>query len=168
MVCRFCPRHKRGYSWENALLMSDSCHTTRTCCACERCFLKTSKMLQQYLFHRLKNLCKGPLFSQTVRRIITRFEKTGNFGSSQLWGCRSTYPFVVEDVTTLVIEQSMDNVASYSSACAVSQHLDASYSTLWNVLREIVHFYLHKIRYNQQLLPHWQEEKAYLCIDISG
>ena len=47
----------------------------------------------------------------------------------------------------------MDNVVGYSSARALSRNLGFPYSTLQNVLREVVRFFPRKTRYNKQLLP---------------
>ncbi|GBM63519.1 hypothetical protein AVEN_73796-1 [Araneus ventricosus] len=77
-------------------------------------------------FRRLKNLRKGPLLPQALRRMITRFEKTRVQPGR---GRKSTHSDVVVDITTAIVEQSVDNVVGCSSARAVSRHLGVSYST---------------------------------------
>ncbi|GFW84945.1 uncharacterized protein TNCV_682331 [Trichonephila clavipes] len=80
-------------------------------------------------FRRLKNLRKGPLLPQALKRMITRFEKAGHLGVQPGRGRKSTRSDVVEDVATAIDDQSMDNVIGCSSARAVSRHLGVSYST---------------------------------------
>ncbi|GFX87584.1 DUF4817 domain-containing protein [Trichonephila clavipes] len=73
-------------------------------------------------FRRLKNLRKGPLLPQALKRMITRFEKTGHLGVQPGRGRKSTRSDVVEEVATAIVDQSMDNVIGYSSARVVSRH----------------------------------------------
>lgn len=103
-------------------------------------------------FRRLKDLRKGPLLPQALRRMIARFEETGHLGVQPGRGRKPVRSDVVEDVATGIVEQSMDNVVGCSSARAVSRHLGVPYSTVWNVLRKMVHCFPYKIRPNQQLL----------------
>ncbi|GFU50783.1 uncharacterized protein TNCV_2494891 [Trichonephila clavipes] len=69
-------------------------------------------------FRRLKNLRKGPFLPQALKRMIARFEKTGHLGVQPGRGRKSTRSDVVEDVTTAIVDQSMDNVIGCSSARA--------------------------------------------------
>ncbi|GBL91048.1 hypothetical protein AVEN_184431-1 [Araneus ventricosus] len=108
---------------------------------------------------RLKNLCKGPLLPQALRRTIARFKKIGHLGVQSGRGCKSTRSGVIEDVATAIVEQLVDKVVGCSSACAVSRHLDVPYSTLRNVLRKMVHFFSYKISHNQQLLAINKEKR---------
>ncbi|GFU32491.1 uncharacterized protein TNCV_4890101 [Trichonephila clavipes] len=110
-------------------------------------------------FRRLKNLRKGPLLPQALKRMIARFEKTGHLGVQPGRGRKSTRSDVVEDVATAIVDQSMDNVIGCSSARAVSRHLGVPYSTAWNVLRKVVHFFPYKIRHNQQLTANDREKR---------
>ncbi|GFV43151.1 uncharacterized protein TNCV_1573971 [Trichonephila clavipes] len=110
-------------------------------------------------FRRLKNLRKGPLLPQALKRMIARFEKTGHLGVQPGRGRKSTRSDVVEDVATAIVDQSMDNVIGCSSACAVSRHLGVPYSTVRNVLRKVVHFFPYKIRHNQQLMANDREKR---------
>ncbi|GFX03738.1 uncharacterized protein TNCV_2113101 [Trichonephila clavipes] len=110
-------------------------------------------------FRRLKNLRKGPFLPQTLKRMIARFEKTGHLGVQPGRGRKSTRSDVVEDVATAIVDQSMDNVIGCSSARAVSRHLGVLYSTVWNVLRKVVHFFPYKIRHNQQLMANDREKR---------
>ncbi|GFX42303.1 uncharacterized protein TNCV_110231 [Trichonephila clavipes] len=110
-------------------------------------------------FRRLKNLRKGPLLPQALKRMIARFEKTGHLGVQPGRGRKSTRSDVVEDVATAIVDQSMDNVIGCSSAHAVSRHLGVPYSTVRNVLRKVVHFFPYKIRHNQQLMANDREKR---------
>ncbi|GFS83592.1 uncharacterized protein TNCV_1658011 [Trichonephila clavipes] len=110
-------------------------------------------------FCRLKNLRKGPLLPQALKRMIARFEETGHFGVQPSRGRKSTRSNVVEDVATSIVDQSMDNVIGCSSARAVSRHLGVPYFTVWNVLRKVVHFFPYKIRHNQQLMANDREKR---------
>ena len=103
-------------------------------------------------FHLIKNLGKGPLLPQALKRIIARFKITGDLRVQPGRGCKPTRSDIVENVATAIVEQSMD-VAGCNRARAVSQNLSIPYSTLQNILRKMVHFFPYKIRYNQQLLP---------------
>ncbi|GFX25433.1 uncharacterized protein TNCV_1424171 [Trichonephila clavipes] len=89
--------------------------------------------------------------------MIARFENTLHLGVQPGRGHKSTRSDVVEDVATAIVDQSMDNVIGCSSARAVSRHLGVPYSTVWNVLRKVVHFFLYKIRHNQQLMANDRE-----------
>ncbi|GFS48265.1 uncharacterized protein TNCV_2296521 [Trichonephila clavipes] len=91
--------------------------------------------------------------------MITRIEKTGHLGVQPGQGRKSTRSDVVEDVATAIVDQSMDNVIGCSSARAVSRHLGVPYSTVWNVLRKVVHFFPYKIRHNQQLMANDREKR---------
>ncbi|GFW26390.1 DUF4817 domain-containing protein [Trichonephila clavipes] len=71
-------------------------------------------------FRRLKNLRKGPLLPQALKRMIARFGKTGHLGVQPGRGRKSTRSDVVEDVANAIVDQSMDNVIDCSSARAVS------------------------------------------------
>ncbi|GFU72870.1 uncharacterized protein TNCV_4909991 [Trichonephila clavipes] len=110
-------------------------------------------------FRRLKNLRKGPLLPQALKRIIARFEKTGHIGVQPDRGRKSTRSDAVEDVVTAIVDQSMDNVIGCGSVRAVSRHLGVPYSTVWNVLRKVVHFFPYKIRHNQQLMANDREKR---------
>ncbi|GFX54935.1 uncharacterized protein TNCV_3318521 [Trichonephila clavipes] len=110
-------------------------------------------------FRRLKNLRKGPLLPQALKRMIARFEKTGHIGVQPSRGRKSTRSDVVKDVATAIVDQSMDNVIGCSSARAVSRHLGVPYSTVWNVLRKVAHFFPYKIRHNQQLMANDREKR---------
>ena len=102
-------------------------------------------------FHLIRNLSKGPLLPQALKRMISRFEETEDLKVQPSRGCKSSRSNIVEDVVTAIVEQSMDNVAGCSSARAVSRNLRVPYSTVQNILRKIVHFFPCKIRCNQQL-----------------
>ncbi|GFW58546.1 uncharacterized protein TNCV_718461 [Trichonephila clavipes] len=91
--------------------------------------------------------------------MIARFEKTGHLGVQSDRGRKSTRSDVVEDVATAIVDQSMDNVIGCSSARAVPRHLGVPYSTVWNVLRKVVHFFPYKIRHNQQLMANDREKR---------
>ncbi|GFW84315.1 uncharacterized protein TNCV_1131841 [Trichonephila clavipes] len=110
-------------------------------------------------FRRLKNLRKGPLLPQALKRMIAGFEKTGHLGVQPGRGRKSTSSDVVEDVATAIVDQSMDNVIGCSSVRAVSRHLGVLYSTVWNVLRKVEHFFPYKIRHNQQLMVNDREKR---------
>ncbi|GFT32343.1 uncharacterized protein TNCV_4483811 [Trichonephila clavipes] len=101
-------------------------------------------------FCRLKNLRKGPLLLQALKRMIAQFEKTGHLGVQPGRGRKSSRSDVVEDVATAIVDQSMDNVIGCSSARAVSRHLGVPYSKvevdaswLWKILwSDEAHFHL--------------------------
>ncbi|GFW80770.1 uncharacterized protein TNCV_348731 [Trichonephila clavipes] len=90
--------------------------------------------------------------------MIARFKKSGHLGVQPDRGRKSTRSDVVEDVATAIVDQSMDNVIGYSSARAVSRHLGVLYSTVWNVLRKVGHFFPYEIRHNQQLMANDREK----------
>ncbi|GFW23203.1 uncharacterized protein TNCV_3803031 [Trichonephila clavipes] len=110
-------------------------------------------------FRRLKNFCKGPLLPQALKIMIAQFEKTGHLGVQPGRGRKSTRSDVVGDVATAIVDQSMDNFIGCSSAHAVSRHLGVPYSTVWNVVSEVVHFFPYKIRHNQQLMANDREKR---------
>ena len=71
---------------------------------------------------QIKNLCKGPLLPQTLKRIIARFQITGDLRVQSGQGRKPTRSDIVEDVATAIVEESMDNVAGCTSARPVSQN----------------------------------------------
>ncbi|GFT55804.1 uncharacterized protein TNCV_4521961 [Trichonephila clavipes] len=85
--------------------------------------------------------------------------ETGHLGVQPGRGRKSTRSDVVEDVVTAIVDQSMDNVIGCSSARTVSRHLGVPYSTVWNVLRKVVHFFPYKIRHNQQFMANDREKR---------
>ena len=89
---------------------------------------------------QIKNLCKGPLLPQTLKRMITRFKKTGDLRVQPGRGCKLTRSDIIEDVATAIVEQLMDNITGCSSALAVSRNLSVVYSTVQNILRKMMHF----------------------------
>ena len=89
-------------------------------------------------FRLIKNLLKGSLFPQALKRMIARFKKTGDLRVQSSRGRKPTRSDIIEDVATAIVVQSMDNVASCSSARAVSRNLCVLYSTLHNILRKMV------------------------------
>ncbi|GFX12675.1 uncharacterized protein TNCV_3157961 [Trichonephila clavipes] len=110
-------------------------------------------------FRRLKNLRKGPLLPQALKRMIAPLEKTGHLSVQTGRGRKSTRSDAVEDVATAIVDQSMDNVIGCSSARAVSRHLGVPYCTVWNVLRKVVHSFPYKIRHNHQLMANDREKR---------
>ncbi|GFX07860.1 uncharacterized protein TNCV_4161291 [Trichonephila clavipes] len=98
--------------------------------------------------------------------MIARFEKTGHLGVQPGRGCKSSISDVVEDVATAIVDQSKDNIIGCSSARAVSRHLGVPYSTVWNVLRKVVHFFPYKIRHNQQLMANNREKRLTFVLTL--
>ncbi|GFV11487.1 uncharacterized protein TNCV_1413641 [Trichonephila clavipes] len=84
-------------------------------------------------FRRLKNLRKGPLLPQALKRMIARFEKTGHLGVQPGRGCKSTRSGVVEDVATAI----------HSVECTEKSGA----------------FFPYKIRHNQQLMANDREKR---------
>ncbi|GFW36854.1 DUF4817 domain-containing protein [Trichonephila clavipes] len=110
-------------------------------------------------FRRLKNLRKGPLLPQALKRMIALLEKTGHLGVQPSRGRKSTRSDVVEDVATAIVDQSMNNVIDCSSAREVSRHLGVPYSIVWKSgVRKVVHFFPYKIRHNPQLMANDREK----------
>ena len=99
-------------------------------------------------FRLIKNIRKGPLHPEALKRMIARFEKTGDLRVQPGRGRKPTRSDIVEDVATATVEQSMDNVASCRCARVASRNLSVPYSKVQNILRKMVHFSPHKIHYN--------------------
>ena len=70
-------------------------------------------------FRLIKNLRKGKLLPQALKRMIARFKKTGDLRVQTGRGRKPTRSDIVEDVATAIVEQSVDNVAGCGSARAV-------------------------------------------------
>lgn len=70
----------------------------------------------------LWELFQGPLTPQALRRVITPFETILRV---QTYNCTR-----LKILTTAVVQQSMNDVAVSSSACAVSRRLDVSCGTV--------------------------------------
>ena len=85
-------------------------------------------------FRLIKNLRKRPLLPQVLKRMIDRFEKTGDLRVQPGQGRKTARSDIVEDTATANVEQSKDNVAGCSSARAASRNLSSLYSTLQNIL----------------------------------
>ena len=75
-------------------------------------------------FRLIKNLHKGPLLQQALKRMIARFEKSGDLRIQSGRGRKPTRSDIVEDVETAIVEQSMDNVAGCRSARSVLRNLN--------------------------------------------
>ncbi|GFV68952.1 uncharacterized protein TNCV_3988691, partial [Trichonephila clavipes] len=83
-------------------------------------------------------------------------------------GRKSTRSDVVEDVATTIVDQSMDNVIGCSSDRTVSRQLGVPYSTVWNVLRKVVHFFPIQNSSQSAVDGNDRGEVTDLCIDIPG
>ena len=81
-------------------------------------------------FRLIKNLLKGSLFPQALKRMIARFKKTGDLRVQLGRGRKPTRSDIIEDVATTIVEQSVDNVAGSSSARAASRNFSVPYSTV--------------------------------------
>ena len=81
-------------------------------------------------FRLIKNLRKGPLLPQALKRMIARLEKTGDLRIQPARGRKPTLSNIIEVVATAIVEQSMDNVAGCSSARAESRNLSVPYRTV--------------------------------------
>ena len=89
-------------------------------------------------FRLIKNIRKGSLLLPALKRMIARFEKTGDLRVQLGRGRKPIRPDIVEDVATAIVEQLIENVAGCISVRAVSRNLSVSYRTVQNILRKIV------------------------------
>lgn len=102
-------------------------------------------------FCHCKKLHQGPPTPKVLGRKITLFEEIGSLGVKSGWGHKPITSQIIEDATTAVLDESMTNVAGSTSARAMSRRWDASYRTVWKVLKKVVHCYPYKISHNYQL-----------------
>ncbi|GFV13211.1 DUF4817 domain-containing protein [Trichonephila clavipes] len=117
-------------------------------------------------FRRLKNLRKGPLLLQALKRMIARFEKTGHLGVQPGLGRKSNRSDVVEDVATTIVDQSMDNVIGCSSVRAVSRHLGVPLGV--ECTEKSGAFFPGQNSSQSAVNGQRQGEATDLCIDIPG
>ena len=69
-------------------------------------------------FRLIKNLRKGPLLPQALKRMIARLEKTGDLRIQPGRGRKQTFFDLVEDVASAIIEQLMDNLQVVVVSCS--------------------------------------------------
>ena len=84
-------------------------------------------------FRLIKNMRKGPLLPEALKRMTVRLEKTGDLRVQPGRGRKPTRSDIVGDVATAIFEQSMNNVPGCSSTCAVSRNLSVPYITVQNI-----------------------------------
>ena len=85
--------------------------------------------------------------------MIQRFETTGTLAQQPGQGRKVTSQQQVEEVTTVIVEQEMENVQDTSSAQAVSRLAHIPYSTVRKILYQMLQFHPYKISSVQELLP---------------
>ncbi|GFW59740.1 uncharacterized protein TNCV_4718321 [Trichonephila clavipes] len=106
-------------------------------------------------YRRLKDLRKGSTARIGLRKMIMKFEETGNF-----FGCAARKRTeTVEEVATAMVERASSSIYSSASGRSVSRELEISWSTVQKILRYILKWYPYKIHVMQTLKPHDQKTR---------
>lgn len=104
-------------------------------------------------YRRLKGLRKGPMSKNGLKKMIMKFEATGDFGVQPGRGRKPVANETVADVTTAVVERASTSRYSSASARSVSRELAIPWSTVRKILRSILKWYPYKIHMVQMLQP---------------
>ncbi|GBN35733.1 hypothetical protein AVEN_251779-1 [Araneus ventricosus] len=92
-------------------------------------------------FHRMKRIRRGPMSPCALRKMIQKFETTGQLGILPGRGRKQIPSSSVEDVNTAVVEARSQSPHGSASAPVVSRVLDIPYSTVRKILRQILNFF---------------------------
>lgn len=103
-------------------------------------------------FRSLKRLRKGPLSSQGLTNMITKFEATGTLGIQPGRGRKCVAAQVVDDVATQVEEDRSQTIGS-TSVRRIAASVDQPRSTVHKILQKVLRYYPYKLSLLQQLLP---------------
>ncbi|GBN16768.1 hypothetical protein AVEN_156101-1 [Araneus ventricosus] len=94
-----------------------------------------STALREY--HHLNGLRKQPMSRRALKKMITKFEETGELGVLQGKGRKRLSNETAEEVPLAAVERAPGSQYSSKSARAVSRDLSLTKSTVRNVLRSI-------------------------------
>ncbi|GBL73710.1 hypothetical protein AVEN_230699-1 [Araneus ventricosus] len=97
-------------------------------------------------FRRMKHIRRGPMSPCALRKMIQKFETTGQLAILPGRGRKQIPSSSVEDVATAVVEASSQSPHGSVSVPVISRVLDMSYSTVQKILRRILNFYPYKIK----------------------
>src|SRR5215813_6425209 len=88
-----------------------------------------------------------------LKAMILKFEETGSLTVRSGRGRKPVSEEVITDVATAIVERSQGTIGGSSSARGVARELDLNVSTVWKVLRRVLHYYPYKISCTQELKP---------------
>ena len=122
---------------------------------------KSSAALREY--RCMKELRRGPMSTNGLKKMMMKFENTGDFGVAPGRGRRPIPMEVVDKVAVAVADHAEHTPNSATSAQAVSHELGIPWSTVRKILQCILHWYSYKIQIEQQLKPHDLQQ----CLDFA-
>ncbi|GBN56346.1 hypothetical protein AVEN_11436-1 [Araneus ventricosus] len=93
----------------------------------------------------MKQIRRGPMSLSALRKMIQKFETTGQLGILPVRGRKQIASSSFEDVATAVFEASNQSPHGSASVLVFSRVLDMPYSTV-RILRRILNFYPYKIK----------------------
>ncbi|GFX04080.1 uncharacterized protein TNCV_3972291 [Trichonephila clavipes] len=105
------------------------------------------------------NKLSRPLTAKNLRLIITKFEETGSLNVRSGRGRKSVSTEAIEKVALQVEEDKASNVQASTSVGRVAEALDVPRSTVQKIMRNILRYYLYKLQFVQELLPHDVESR---------
>lgn len=117
-----------------------------------------SSALREY--RRLKGLRKGPMSRQALKKMMTKFEETGELRVLQGRGRKRISQETAEEVALAVVDRASASQYSVTSARAVSRDLSLPWSTVRKILRAIIKWYPYKIHVVQALNPSDPEKRT--------
>ncbi|GBM41325.1 hypothetical protein AVEN_241484-1 [Araneus ventricosus] len=102
-------------------------------------------------FRCVKQIRRGSMFPCALRKMIQKFETTGQPGILPGRGRKQIPSSSVEDVVIVVVEDNSQSPHGSVSVPVVSRVLDMPYSTVRKILRRILYIYPYKIKPVHQL-----------------
>lgn len=111
-----------------------------------------SAALRAFRKHKKMRKGNGPLSVNGLKAMVAKFEKTGSLKVQSGRGRKPVPQDTIEAVATAIVDRGQDNIAATSSARGVARNMDMPYSTVWKIVRKIIHFYPYKISRVQELL----------------
>ncbi|GFV19737.1 uncharacterized protein TNCV_479631 [Trichonephila clavipes] len=107
----------------------------------------------------MKNLRKGLISKIGLRKMIMKFEETGNLGVLPRRGRKPVGTETVEEVATAIVERTSSSIYSSTNGRSVSRELEIPCSTIRKILGCILKAYPYNIRLMQKLKPDDQETR---------
>ena len=104
-------------------------------------------------YRQQKGLRRGPMSINGLKKMMKKFEETGELGVAPGRGRRPIPVEVVDEVAVAVADRAAHASTSATSARAVARELSLPWSTVRKVLRCILHWYPYKIQIVHQLKP---------------
>ena len=125
---------------------------------------KSSAALRKY--RRMKGLRRGHMSTNGLKKMMMKFENTGDFSVAPGRGRRPIPMEVVDEVVVAVADHTERAPNSATNARAVSREVGVPWSTVKRILHCILHSYPYKIQIVQQLKLHDMQQRLEFALQF--